>query len=67
MTSATEIAPDNTERIAYRPKEACKAAGVGKTCLYEALKSGALRSRLMGRKRLIMRDDLQAWLKGVSA
>lgn len=66
MTSATEIASD-TERIAYRPLEACKVTGIGRSGLYEALKSGALRSHKIGRKRLIMRDDLQAWIKGVPA
>lgn len=54
----------DTEKLAYRPLEACKAVGVGKTCLYEALKRGELSSRLIGRKRIILRDDLQAWLKG---
>lgn len=57
----------DTEKIAYRPLEACKAVGIGKTGLYEALKSGELRSFKSGRKRLILRDDLQSWLKGLPA
>ncbi len=54
-----------TEKLAYSPKEATEAAPVGKTFLYEAIKSGALKTRKMGRKRLILRDDLAAWLKGL--
>lgn len=66
MTSATEIAP-GTERIAYRPKEACKAVGVGKTSLYAAIKDGALKSHKRGRKRFVMREDLLAWLQATPA
>lgn len=66
MTSARGIAL-GTERIAYRPKEACKAAGVGRTSLYAAIKDGALKSHKHGRKRLVMRDDLLAWLRGLPA
>lgn len=66
MSPPTKIEPD-TERIAYRPKEACKAASVGRSSLYVAIKQGTLKSHLHGRKRFIMRDDLQAWLKGMSA
>ncbi|HVZ06235.1 helix-turn-helix domain-containing protein [Hyphomicrobium sp.] len=54
-----------TEKLAYSPKEATEAAPVGRTFLYEAIKSGALKTRKLGRKRLILRDDLTAWLKGL--
>lgn len=57
----------DTEKIAYRPLEVCRAVGVGKTGLYEALKTGELKSRKIGRKRLILRDDLQSWLRGLPA
>jgi excisionase family DNA binding protein len=51
------------EKLAYSPREATEAASVGKTRLYAAIASGALKSRKLGRKRLILRDDLQSWLK----
>lgn len=51
------------DKLAYSPKEATEAASIGKTRLYAAIASGALKSRRLGRKRLILRDDLQSWLK----
>lgn len=54
---------DKTEKIAFSTAEACAAAGIGKTTLFAAIGSGALRSRKLGQKRLILRDDLLAWLR----
>ncbi|WP_414462769.1 excisionase family DNA-binding protein [Hyphomicrobium sp. DY-1] len=51
------------EKLAYSPSEAQIAASCGKTFLYEAIGRGDLPSLKCGRKRLIMRDDLHAWLK----
>jgi excisionase family DNA binding protein len=42
--------------------EACRAAGVGRSTIYENINSGALRARKAGRRTLILREDLQAWL-----
>ena len=48
---------------AYTIPAALNAAGVGRTKLYEELKSGRLKSfRLCGR-RLILREDLLAWIR----
>jgi hypothetical protein len=38
------------EKLAYSPKEATEAAAIGKTFLYEAIKSGSLKTRKLGRK-----------------
>jgi excisionase family DNA binding protein len=51
--------------LAYSIPGACKAAGVGRTKLYEALASGALRSRRNGAKHLILRADLERWLEAL--
>lgn len=56
-----------TEKLAFSPKEATEAAAIGKTFLYAAIKSGDLKSRKLGRKRLILREDLHEWLKGLPA
>jgi excisionase family DNA binding protein len=42
--------------------EACAAARIGRTTLYEAIKSGDLVAAKYGRKTLIRVDDLRSWL-----
>ncbi len=48
--------------IAVAPAEAARLAGVGRSTLYLALKSGALPSIKLGKRRLIRVDALEAWL-----
>ena len=57
--------PDNhaLERIAFRVSEAIVASGIGRTKLYEELKAGRLRSFVLCGRRLILREDLLAWLR----
>jgi len=42
--------------------DAARAAGVGRSTIYENINSGALKARKAGRRTLILREDLQAWL-----
>jgi excisionase family DNA binding protein len=42
--------------------EACAIAGIGRTKIYEAISSGALKARKFGKRRIILRSDLQAFL-----
>jgi excisionase family DNA binding protein len=53
------------QALAYSIPAACKAAGVGRTKIYEALASGALRARKNGAKNLILRADLEHWLEAL--
>lgn len=48
--------------LAVAPAEAARLAGVGRSTLYLALKSGALPSIKLGKRRLIRVDALEAWL-----
>jgi excisionase family DNA binding protein len=47
--------------------EAAKTAGVGRTTIYEALASGRLSARKLGRRTIIRANDLDAWLAALPA
>jgi excisionase family DNA binding protein len=44
-------------------KEACKAAGLGRTKLYELIEHGALKTSTVGRRRLVHIPSLLKFLK----
>ena len=50
------------EPLAVSPAEAARLAGLGRTTIYNALGSGALKSLKIGKRRLIALDALRSWL-----
>ena len=50
--------------MAYGIKEACQATSVGRSLLYEEIKSGKLKCFKVGTRTLIADADLEAWLDG---
>ena len=52
-------------RLAYSVAEACEASGIGRTTLYDLIKSGKLVARKCGRRTVILVDDLAAALKNL--
>lgn len=56
-----------TEAEALSVPEACAASGLGTTFLYAAMARGELRARKAGRRTIIMRDDLRAFLASLPA
>lgn len=42
--------------------EACQVAGFGRTKIYEAIGAGTLKARKFGKRTIILRSDLQAFL-----
>jgi excisionase family DNA binding protein len=46
-------------------EEAAKAAGVGRTLLFEEIRKGRITARKVGRRTIIMTAELDAWLKAL--
>ena len=42
--------------------EACAIAGIGRSKLYEVISNGSLKARKLGKRTLILRDDLRQFL-----
>jgi excisionase family DNA binding protein len=51
--------------LSYSVADAVKLSGVGRTALYEEIKAGRLKAHKLGRRTLILADDLQHWLAGL--
>jgi excisionase family DNA binding protein len=54
-----------SDPIALKINEACSAARVGRTCLYDAIKNGELRALKRGKSTLILADDLRRWVESL--
>jgi excisionase family DNA binding protein len=54
-------------RLLLRPEEAAQALGVGRTTVYELLRTGELRSVRIGALRRIPTDTLAEYVAGLSA
>jgi excisionase family DNA binding protein len=52
-------------KLAYTIFEACQLVGVGRTTLYSAIKTGALKTHKVGRRTLVTQRALLAWLNGL--
>lgn len=50
------------DALAYSIEGAIAASRLGRTKLYEAIKTGRLRARKHGRRTLILKEDLTAFL-----
>jgi excisionase family DNA binding protein len=51
------------DRMVVTVEEGAYLAGVSRSVLYEVIKAGKLKARKIGRRTIILRSDLQQWLK----
>jgi excisionase family DNA binding protein len=61
-TVPVNVGEKNMEQLALTVDEACTAARIGRTALYEAIASGALVARKRGRRTLFLPADLREWI-----
>ena len=57
-----DTASPTCDRLAYGIDDACTAIGVSRTVLYRLMADGSIPYRHVGGRRLIVADDLRAWL-----
>jgi excisionase family DNA binding protein len=48
--------------LALSIRECTAETGIGVNALYDAIRTGALKARKLGRKTIILRTDLERWL-----
>jgi hypothetical protein len=60
MTTPTKIPHDTP--LAHSVEGASRRATCGRTSLYAAIKSGRLKARKIGRRTIILDEDLRGWL-----
>ncbi|MBL0869240.1 MAG: helix-turn-helix domain-containing protein [Phycisphaerales bacterium] len=58
--------PAKLEPIAVRPDEAARALGLSPRTIDKLIRTGAIRSRTVGRARLVCVESLRAFMKGGS-
>ncbi|MDF2809897.1 MAG: DNA-binding protein [Microvirga sp.] len=62
LTGAPAKAP---ERVAYNIDEAAQASGLGRNGIYREINEGRLIARKYGRRTVILKEDLLAWIRSL--
>lgn len=55
--------PEISAPLAYSVRQACTSAAIGRTKLYAAMAAGELPFICIGRRRVVRREALEAWLR----
>jgi len=54
-----------SQPLCYTVAEACALARTGRTTLYQAIRRKELVARKLGKKTLILEEDLRQWIVGL--
>lgn len=57
----------NGQRIAYTVSEAARALGLSRSMIYDQLRTNRLQSLRIGKRRIITREQIDAWLSGLDS
>lgn len=63
VTASLTLQGTPFEKIAFRIDEAVRASGLGRTTIYNEIKAGRLKAVMVAGRRLILRSDLEAYLR----
>jgi excisionase family DNA binding protein len=61
------LGPATLEPLAYTVPQLTLVAGIGRAKLYELIATGELRSVRRGGRRLVLKQDLESFLRGEAA
>ena len=53
--------------ISFSIDDVSKNTGIGRTKIYEEINSGALRARKLGKRTIILKEDLDAFLTNLES
>jgi hypothetical protein len=66
MTQSTDLI-ERLAKVGLSIDDCVKVGPIGRTRLYQAIKEGELKSRIVCGRRVIMADDFEAFLRGSAA
>ena len=52
-------------KISYTIPEACEFTGLGRSSIYRLIEAGTLTPRKAGRRTLILREELEAYIRSL--
>lgn len=64
-SAAAESPPPGMAPLAWSIDEYSEVSGLGRSFIYEAIRSGELQARKAGRRTLILRDDGERYLRSL--
>ena len=53
--------------LSHSINEVCAATNLGRTSIYEQIRNGKLKARKLGKRTIVLRDDLDAFLASLEA